>query len=425
MTPSPGTVIIGGGQAGHQLAMSLRDGGDERPITMVEAEGRLPYQRPPLSKDYLLADADDVLDLAFVGDRDYAEHNVHYLSGVRALSIDRVRQEVVLDSTQSLPYEHLILATGARARTLMVPGATLMGVRTLRSLEDAQRLRSMLSQVTGVVVVGAGFIGLEFATCAAHLGHRVMVLERGARILRRSLSEPTAEFLTRRHAARGVTIMTHTSVAELLSCRGKVSGVRLDSGELLPAELVVVGVGAEPNDELAAAAGLKVDDGIVVDEMLRTSDPAIFAIGDVASFRTGFAPGSGRAESVQNAVDQARSVARTLLGHPTPYAELPWFWTQQAGHLVQIAGIGTGSNAVYVRPSDDPHRFSAFCYRSRRLVAIESVGQPRTHTQARRLLSAGISIPPDCVTAKDLDLAREIDAAKRSPCLNRESAQWQ
>jgi 3-phenylpropionate/trans-cinnamate dioxygenase ferredoxin reductase subunit len=272
----------------------------------------------------------------------------------------------------------------------------------------------MLSQVTSVVVVGAGFIGLEFATGAGRLGHPVTVLERGARILRRSLSGPTAEFLTRRHAAAGVTVATHASVAEVLGHRGRVSGVRVDSGEFLSAELVVVGVGVEPNDDLAAAAGLMVDDGIVVDELLRTSDPAIFAIGDVASFRSGFAPGPGRVESVQNAVDQARSVAGTLLGHPTRYADLPWFWTQQAGHLVQIAGIGAGASAVHVRPSADPLRFSAFCYQGDRLVAIESVGQPRIHMQARRLLAAGISIPPSRVTAADLDLAREPEAVSRS-----------
>jgi 3-phenylpropionate/trans-cinnamate dioxygenase ferredoxin reductase subunit len=422
MTLSPGTVIIGGGQAGHQLAISLREGGDERPITMVEAEDRRPYQRPPLSKDYLLAEDDDVLDLAFVADGDYGENKVCYVSGTRALSIDRASQEVVLDSAQRLPYEHLVLATGARARTLTVPGSTLSDVHTLRTFEDAQRLRTALSQVTGVVVVGGGFIGLEFASGAAHLGRQVTVLERGARILRRSLSEPTADFLARRHDTEGVTIMTNASVAEILDYRGKVSGVRLHSGELLSAEIVVVGVGVEPNDELAAAAGLVVDDGIVVDELLRTSDPAIFAIGDVASFRSGFAPARGRVESVQNAADQARSVARTLLGDPSPYADLPWFWTQQAGHLVQIAGIGTGSDAAHARPSDDPLRFSTFCYRGDRLVAVESVGQPRIHMQARRLLAAAVSVPPDCVARKDLDLTRALEAARSRPCPSRKAA---
>jgi 3-phenylpropionate/trans-cinnamate dioxygenase ferredoxin reductase subunit len=416
MTSPPGTVIIGGGQAGHALAIALRDGGDDRPITMVEAEDRLPYQRPPLSKDYLLAGADDDLDLAFVSDGDYAERNVRYLPGERALHIDRAHREVVLESAQRLPYEHVVLATGARARTLSVPGAALAGAHTLRSLDDAQRLRSLLSQATEVVVVGGGFIGLEFATGAARLGHRVTVLERGARILRRSLSEPTAEFLARRHAAEGVTIMANAPVAEVLGCRGKAGGVRLHSGELLPAGLVVVGVGVEPNDELAAAAGLVVDDGIVVDELLRTSDPAIFAIGDVARFRSGFTSGPERVESVQNAVDQARSVARTLSGHPSPYADLPWFWTQQAGHLVQIAGLGTGADAVYPRPSDDPLLFSTFCYRDGRLVAVESVGQPRIHQQARRLLAAGISVSPGRALDRDLDLAREL-AAREAPAV--------
>jgi 3-phenylpropionate/trans-cinnamate dioxygenase ferredoxin reductase subunit len=195
-----------------------------------------------------------------------------------------------------------------------------------------------------------------------------------------------------------VTVRTHASVAEILGHRGKVSAVRLNSpnsGELLSAELVVVGIGVEPDDELAKAAGLLVDDGVVVDELLRTSDPAIFAIGDVAAFHSGFASGLQRIESVQNAVEQARSVAHTLSGHPAPYTDLPWFWTQQAGHLVQIAGIGTSADAFHAHPSDDPLKFSMFCYQSDRLVAVESVGQPRIHMQARRLLAAGIPIPPD------------------------------
>ncbi|HEX4443339.1 MAG TPA: FAD-dependent oxidoreductase [Galbitalea sp.] len=404
-----GIVIVGGGQAGHQLAVSLRAEGYDRPITIVEAEPQLPYQRPPLSKDFLTAN-DGTLDLAFVELGQYAEDRIEVLAGVRVALIDRAHREVVLDSGRRLAYDQLVLATGARARRPGVRGSTLDGVHTLRSLADAQRLRTKLSHVANVVVVGGGFIGLEFASSAAQIGSRVIVLESGPRILRRSVSTHAAEFLTSEHIAHGVAIETHAVPTEFLGRNVNVTGVRLEGGSTLAADLVVVGIGVEPNVELATDAGLEVDQGVVVDEQLRSSDDRIYAIGDVAWFKSDFAPGRGRVESVQNAVDQARCLARTLTGVPTGYHDLPWFWSQQAGHRLQIAGISTAADAVRLRPTEDPSKFSVFCYRADRLVAIESVDQPRIHMQARRLLAARISIPIERVAEPELDLAAELEA---------------
>jgi 3-phenylpropionate/trans-cinnamate dioxygenase ferredoxin reductase component len=404
-----GVVIVGGGQAGHQLAISLREYGYDRPIAIIEHEDELPYQRPPLSKDYLFA-GDEVADVAFAARGQYAEQGIEFLPGVRAEGIDRAHRVLVLDSGRNLPFSDLVLATGARARSLDVPGSALPGVHTLRSLSDARQLRVELARAGVVVVVGAGFIGLEFATGAAHLGLRVTVLERGTRILQRSLSAESADFLSQQHTATGVTIETGVSVSELTGRSGQVAEVRLPSGQTLPADIVLVGIGVEPNDKLAADAGLAVENGVVVDSYLRTSDPSIFAIGDVARFKSEFTPGLSRVESVQNAMDQARCVARTLTGDVRPYRDLPWFWSQQAGLRLQIAGISTGYDAAYVRSSEDRLKFSVFCYRGDRLVAVESIGQPKIHMQARRLLGAGLSIPPSRAVRPDLDLAQEIAA---------------
>jgi 3-phenylpropionate/trans-cinnamate dioxygenase ferredoxin reductase subunit len=240
-----------------------------------------------------------------------------------------------------------------------VPGLPLAGVGTLRTLRDAQQLRGRLEDAADVLVVGAGFIGLEFATGAAQRGRRVTVLEACPRILQRSLSAPTAAFLHDRHTENGVEIRTGVAVARVAGRGGDVTGVQLTDGQVLPADIVVVGIGVVPNDELAVRAGLVIDrHGIVVDEFLRTSDPFVYAIGDVASFPSSFARAQGRVESVQNAIDQARCLAGTLSGTPSPYEDLPWFWSHQAGHLVQIAGIGQAGGAAHVVGSPGQVPFS-------------------------------------------------------------------
>jgi 3-phenylpropionate/trans-cinnamate dioxygenase ferredoxin reductase subunit len=373
-----GVVIVGAGQAGHQLAISLRDNGYSRSITLIESEDTLPYQRPPLSKDYLFA-VDEPVDVALAAQEEYAELDIDFRPGQRVRSISDLR------------YEHLVLATGVRARTLDVPGLPLAGVHTLRTVGDADRLRQQLDAAVNVVVVGAGFIGLEFATGAVRPGRRVTVLEAAPRILQRSLSAGTAAFLHTRHAENGVQIRTKVAVARFTGRDGRVAGVQLTDGSMLPADLVVVGIGVTPNDELAIEAGLAVDrNGIVVDEFLRTSDPSVYAIGDVASFANRFAHQRTRVESVQNAMDQARCLAATLTGTPSTYQDLPWFWSHQAGHLVQIAGIGQGYDRAYVRMSSVPTSFSTFCYRAEELVAVESIDQPRIHLKARRELRSPI-----------------------------------
>jgi 3-phenylpropionate/trans-cinnamate dioxygenase ferredoxin reductase subunit len=386
-----GVVIVGAGQAGHQLAISLRDNGYPDSIVLVEGEDTLPYQRPPLSKDYLF-DAEGPIDVALASEEDYAERGIEFLPGQRVQSVDRERCEVLLGSGEVLPYEHLVLATGVRARPLDVPGLPLAGVHTLRTVHDAEQLRQRLDAAHDVVVIGAGFIGLEFATGAVQRVRRVTVLEAAPRILLRSLSAETAAFLHERHTENGVLIRTNVAVAGFTGRGGRVAGVELADGTVVRADLVVVGIGVLPNDELAVHSGLAVDGtGIVVDEFLCTSDPSIHAIGDVVSFPNSFAHRRTRVESVQNAMDQARCLAATLSGTPCRYADLPWFWSQQAGHLVQIAGIGQGHDKADVHTSADPRSFSTFCYRENELIAVESIDQPRIHMKARRELRAPIA----------------------------------
>jgi 3-phenylpropionate/trans-cinnamate dioxygenase ferredoxin reductase subunit len=404
-----GVVVVGAGQAGHQVAESLRDGGYDLPIVIAGYEQQLPYQRPPLSKAYLFAE-NEFADIALVAPCHYMDRGIEFLPGARAEKIDRARREVLLDSGRRLPYDNLVLATGARARMIAVPGTTLGGVYTLRSLSDAQQVRAHLGRTAVVVVIGAGFIGLEFATVATQLGHHVTVLETGSRIMRRNLSAETASFLTQRHTVGGVIIKTGVSVSQLTGRDGEVTGVRLRTGETLPADIVVVGIGVEPNDELAAEAGLVVDHGVVVNQFLRTSDPFISAIGDVARFQCEYSVESARVESVQNAVDQGRCAARNIAGSASRYDDVPWFWSEQAGHLLQIAGISTGHDSTCIRRSDDPHRFSTFCFRGDKLVAIESIGQPKIHMQARRLLRGGGSIPFDRINDPRVNVANEIEA---------------
>ena len=397
-SPEYGVAIVGAGQAGHQLAFSLRERNYLRPIVLIESEDAIPYQRPPLSKEYLFA-AGDPGDVSLASTEEYADHGIEFRSGRRVESVDRGRREVLFSPGEALRYEQLVLATGVRARTLDVPGLPLAGVGTLRTLRDAQQLRRRLEDAADVLVVGGGFIGLEFATGAAQHGRRVTVLEACPRILQRSLSAPTAAFLHDRHTANGVEVRTNVAVARIVGRGGHVAGVQLTDGQVLPADLVVVGVGVVPNDELAVRAGLVIDrHGIVVDEFLRTSDPFVHAIGDVASFPSSFARARGRVESVQNAIDQARCLA----GTPSPYQDLPWFWSHQAGHLVQIAGIGQAGGSAHVLGSPGQVPFSTFRYHADELVAIESVDQPRIHMKARRLLRDGISIPPDHLAGPDL-----------------------
>lgn len=378
-------VILGAGQAGYQTAASLRQAGHVGSITLVGDEPGVPYQRPPLSKAYLLGKIGETA-LRFRPDTWFAEQRVTRVQET-ATRIDRANRAVHLASGQVLPYDHLVIATGARNRVPPLPGIELGGVFGIRTLADADALSPRVDQAKHVVVVGAGFIGLEFAAVAAARGTKVHVLELADRPMARALSKPMSQLFDQAHAAWGVTLDYGSSLTELLGRDGQVCAVKTADGQEMPADLVVYGIGVLPNAELAAEAGLAVANGVVVDEHLLTADPHVSAIGDVAAFPSAHAGKLVRLESVQNAVDQAKCVANRLMGLTTRYTALPWFWTDQGDMKLQMAGLADGHDETVALGDPAAKQLSVLCYRDGQLVAVESVNRPADHMAARKILA--------------------------------------
>jgi len=398
-----GTVlIVGAGHAGFQLAASLRQHGYGERICLINDEAHLPYQRPPLSKAYLKGEGRPD-SLMFRPDKFYRDQNIE-LIGDRAVSIDRAAQRLLLASGSFLEYGHLVLATGARNRLLDLPNANLGDVRYLRILDESEALRQRIHSAKHVVVIGAGFIGLEFAATARIKGLEVDVVELATRVMARAVTAEISDYFQERHVAAGIRIHLGVQATSIEGGGDEVSGVSLSDGRRIPADLVVVGVGVLPNVELAAEAGLPVASGIIVDEQLLTPDPNISAIGDCALFASPRFGGSLRLESVQNASDHARCVAARLTGDAKTYDGLPWFWSDQGDDKLQIAGLTTGYDHVVVRGDRAARSFSAFCYRSGQLVGIESVNRAADHVFGRKLLGMNRSIAPERVADPGFDL---------------------
>jgi len=400
-------LIVGAGHAGFQLAASLRQHGYGGRVCLINDEDHLPYQRPPLSKAYLKGEGRPD-SLMFRPDRFYREQNIE-LIGDHAVSIDRAAHRLSLASGTSLDYGHLVLATGARNRLLDIPNAKLPDVRYLRILDESEALRQRIGSARHVVVIGAGFIGLEFAATARAKGLEVDVVELGSRVMARAVTAEISEYFQQRHTAAGIRIHLGVQATSIESNRTDVTGVSLSDGRHVPADLVVVGVGVLPNVELAAEAGLPVASGIIVDEQLLTSDPDISAIGDCALFASPRFGGSLRLEAVQNATDHARCVAARLTGDARTYDGQPWFWSDQGDDKLQIAGLTTGYDRVVVRGDPAQRSFSAFCYKAGRLVGIESINRAADHVFGRKILAMNRSIEPD----QAADLSFDLKAALR------------
>jgi 3-phenylpropionate/trans-cinnamate dioxygenase ferredoxin reductase component len=395
-------LIVGAGHAGFQLAASLRQAGYGGPVFLINDEGHLPYQRPPLSKAYLKGGGGPD-SLMFRPDKFYREQNIELIAG-RAVAVDRGARRLLLASGSPLDYAHLVLATGARNRLLDIPNANLEGVRYLRTLDESEALRQRLASGQRVVVIGAGFIGLEFAATARAKGLEVDVLELGTRVMARAVTAEISEFFQGRHTAAGIRIHLGVQATSIESDGGKVTGVSLSDGRHVPADIVVVGVGVLPNVELAAEAGLPVASGIIVDDQLLTADPDISAVGDCALYTSRRFGGSLRLESVQNATDHARCVAARLTGDAKHYDGLPWFWSDQGSDKLQIAGLTTGYDHVAVRGNPGEGSFSAFCYKSGQLVGVESVNRAGDHVFGRRILGINGSITPEQAADTSFDL---------------------
>jgi 3-phenylpropionate/trans-cinnamate dioxygenase ferredoxin reductase subunit len=401
--PAPVVAIIGAGQAGFQAAASLRDASFAGRVVLIGDEPVPPYQRPPLSKSYL-AGQSGVDDLWLRPAEFYAKQQIDLVYGDPVTAIDRGQRRLHLASCIEFSWDHLVFATGAGCRPLAVPGAELDGVLTLRTLADADALRQRLNEAREVVVVGAGFIGLEFAAVALASGAMVHIVEVTRQPMGRVVSEPVSRFFTKAHIGWGAEVALGTGVVRILGAGGRVNGVETTDGQRLPADLVLICIGVIPNAELARGAGLAVDDGIVIDEYLVTSDPAISAIGDCANFPTPFAPVRVRLESVQNAVDQGRCVAERLAGRPVPYQKVPWFWSDQGDLKLQIAGITIGHDTSVLRGDPAKRNFSVFCFRAGRLIGVESVNRTADHVVARRLLAGDPELSPEQAADEGFDL---------------------
>jgi 3-phenylpropionate/trans-cinnamate dioxygenase ferredoxin reductase subunit len=385
-------VVIGAGHAGIQLVDSLRAEGFSGAIALFEAQLGVPYQRPPLSKEFMAADPASTENSAehgvmLRGPGFLVDMEVDFRPGRAVSSVDRVARELVLTDESRFGYRRLVFATGATNRALTVPGADLGGVIGLKTLTDAEELRRRLRQADQVVVIGAGFIGLEFAAVARASGCAVTVIEFNDRPMKRALSATTGNYFAAAHRSRGIELLLGEAVESLVGDASVVTGVRTASGKSIPADLVVVGVGVTPADGLARAAGLEIDNGISVDEMLATSDPAIFAVGDCASYPMAATGDRVRLESVQNATEHARTLARVLCGRGSAYEAVPWFWSVQGGIRLQIAGLAAPGDVEVMLGNPDEAQFSVLLFRSDRLVAVESVNRAADHVAARRILA--------------------------------------
>jgi 3-phenylpropionate/trans-cinnamate dioxygenase ferredoxin reductase component len=402
-----GVVIVGAGQAGFQVAASLRMEGYAEPITLIGDEPGLPYQRPPLSKAFM-AGKQEIEDTALRPMAFYESHRIELVTGTAVTKIDRVGRSVRLASGRDFRYDALVLAVGARNRKLPAKGAELDGVCYLRTGAEAVDIRQRLEHARDIVVIGGGFIGLELAASACKLGKAVRVLEVQPRLMPRVVSPILSDFYRDLHTSQGVNISLGLGLAEIAGEHGKASQVVLTDGSVCPADLVLVGIGVVPNIELAADAGLAVANGIVVDEYLRTVDPSIYAIGDCADHPNPFANpvdgGRARIESVQNAVDQAKCIATAIVGRSESYRAVPWFWTDQFDIKLQMAGLSGGYSKLVVRGEPESRKFSAFHFRDGQLAAVDSVNRPGDHLAARKLIGAGIEITPDQAADPSVDL---------------------
>ena len=404
-------VIVGAGHAGVQAAASLREEGFRGAVTLLSDETHLPYQRPPLSKAFLKGEV-QAGGLALRAESYFRDHDIDLRLGAQAERINRETKRVELKSGESLAYDRLILATGARAREFKVPGANLENVLVLRAMSDAHAIRAALGPNKQIVVIGAGFIGLEIAATALNLGGAVTVVEITERPLGRAVSPTMSAFFLQAHEAFGAAFRLSTGVKALHGEAGRLVSVELSTGEIVPADTAIVGVGIVAEDFLARASGLKCENGIVVDATMTTSDPDIFAIGDCAQFPSAILGGPLRLESVQNATDQAKTVAKRILGKAAPYDAFPWFWSDQGDLKLQIAGLSHGVTQWVTRGDPATRAFAVFGFKDGQLRVVETVNRGGEHMAARRLIAAKTPITPQQAADVVFDLRKLAMAAK-------------
>jgi 3-phenylpropionate/trans-cinnamate dioxygenase ferredoxin reductase component len=395
-------VIIGAGQAGLQIASSLRQRGFDGAIRLVGDESSLPYQRPPLSKAFLkgTVNAEGVLlrPAAF-----FEANKIDFIPNTSVERINLTGKCVVTTSGKHIPFTKAAIATGTRCRKLNMPGFELEGVHTLRSIVDAERLHAEIANANDIVIIGGGFIGLEVAGCANALAKNVTVLESADRLMARAVAPATSEFFFNYHTSLGIRVIKRAQVERLEGDR-KVRAVELADGTVIPCDLVLVGVGAIANDEIAKVSGLLCGNGIFVDEFCRTSSMDVVAAGDCTVHPNHYASGMFRLESVQNAIDQAKTAAGTLLGEIATYDTVPWFWSDQGDVKLQTTGLPICADTHVVRGDIGAKKFSVFHLRNGVLIAVDSVNSPAEHMAARKLITARIAPNPTSLGNSSFDL---------------------
>lgn len=401
-------VLIGGGQAAAQAVQSLRQGGYSGKLVIVGDEPALPYQRPPLSKAYMKGEFAEER-LFFKPAAWYEDNNVELILSTRAVKIDRSAQIVELEHGATLAYDALILCTGSRPRALPVKGAELANVFDLRGLSDVDRIQPNMVAGRRLVIIGAGYIGLEAAAVACQMGLEVTVLEMAERVLARVTSPVMSTFYEKEHRAQGVTILTDVRLDHLDGKDGHVTAAVLADGTSIPADMVLVGIGILPNIELAKTAGLTIDNGIATDRDARTSDPRIFAAGDCASRPLVHYGRNGRLESVHNAIEQGKLAAAGILGQSRPSEDCPWFWSDQYDLKLQIAGLNQGYDELVLRGDPDDRKFAVFYLRNGTLIAVDAVNSPPEFLASKKLIMTGAKLAPDVL--KDTSISMKDIAA--------------
>jgi 3-phenylpropionate/trans-cinnamate dioxygenase ferredoxin reductase component len=378
-------VIVGAGQGGLQAAESLRSGKYEGPILMLGEESHAPYNRPPLSKAFLLGEYTQE-QLIIRQPAVFEKKDIQLRTGVQVTAIDASNKALTLDDGDIISYSKLILATGSRARIPPVDQVNAKGVHSLRSLDDTLAIAAQMGSVNNLIVVGGGFIGLEMAAVAIKLGKKVTVVEFADRLMSRVVSPMISEYFKTLHEKQGCEILLNAAVSEVVTESGKVTAVKLSNGKQLDADMVVLGVGVLPNQELAQNAGIECDGGVIIDSSGCTSDPDIYALGDCTAQK--MPDGSlRRLESVQNAVEMAKAVAASIVGQAKPFEAAPWFWSDQYHVKLQMVGLSTAYDEAVMRGDESGDSFSWFYFRHGQLIAIDSINSPADHMAGRKLLN--------------------------------------
>ncbi len=384
-----GIVVIGAGQAAGQAAASLRQEGYEGEITIIGDEAQAPYQRPPLSKAYLSGEVG--LDRVLVRPENfYADKGINLQTGVRVESINRADKTIATSTGSTLSYEKLLIATGSRPRILNIEGSDLEGLHYLRTVDDVDGIRTAMEAAKNVCIVGGGYIGLEVAAVAKKAGHNVTVLEMEDRILQRVTTAEMSEFYHALHTGRGVDIRVNTMVSGFAGENGRVTSV-LCGDESIPADLVIVGIGIIPNVELAEAAGLTCDNGIVVNDHCQTSDPDIYAAGDCTNHPNPILDRRLRLESVPNAMEQARTACSNMLGGDKTYAAVPWFWSDQYELKLQMVGFSADGDQSVLRGDKASNEFAVFYLKDGNVVAVDAVNSPKEFMVAKQLYGKAVN----------------------------------